>query len=85
MFGVTRPASEARAGANYRTVTQMLDPAMQSLSIYACDLTIWTLVGNRLMFYLAQCSACGCSAVGSASPCQGEGREFESRHPLQSP
>ena len=24
----------------------------------------------------------GCSAVGSASPCQGEGREFESRHPL---
>ncbi len=28
-----------------------------------------------------QCS-CGCSAVGSASPCQGEGREFESRHPL---
>ena len=26
---------------------------------------------------------CGCSAVGSASPCQGEGREFESRHPLQ--
>ena len=26
---------------------------------------------------------CGCSAVGSASPCQGEGREFESRHPLE--
>jgi hypothetical protein len=24
----------------------------------------------------------GCSAVGSASPCQGEGRGFESRHPL---
>src|ERR1700741_253352 len=23
----------------------------------------------------------GCSAVGSASPCQGEGRGFESRHP----
>ena len=29
-------------------------------------------------------SSCGCSAVGSASPCQGEGREFESRHPLHS-
>ena len=28
---------------------------------------------------------CGCSAVGSASPCQGEGREFESRHPLYMP
>ena len=28
---------------------------------------------------------CGCSAVGSASPCQGEGREFESRHPLHFP
>ena len=26
---------------------------------------------------------CGCSAVGSASPCQGEGRGFESRHPLE--
>ena len=25
----------------------------------------------------------GCGAVGSASPCQGEGREFESRHPLE--
>ena len=28
---------------------------------------------------------CGCSAAGSASPCQGEGREFESRHPLWFP
>ena len=27
----------------------------------------------------------GCSAAGSASPCQGEGREFESRHPLWFP
>ena len=25
----------------------------------------------------------GCGAVGSASPCQGEGRGFESRHPLE--
>ena len=25
----------------------------------------------------------GCSAVGSAQPCQGWGREFESRHPLE--
>ena len=30
----------------------------------------------------SQYRARGCSAVGSASPCQGEGREFESRHPL---
>ena len=29
------------------------------------------------------CVARGCSAVGSASPCQGEGRGFESRHPLE--
>ena len=28
-------------------------------------------------------AARGCSAVGSASPCQGEGRGFESRHPLE--
>ena len=27
--------------------------------------------------------ACGRSAVGSASPCQGEGRGFESRRPLE--
>ena len=26
---------------------------------------------------------CGCGSAGRASPCQGEGREFESRHPLQ--
>ena len=26
---------------------------------------------------------CGCSAVGSASPCQGEGHGFEPRHPLR--
>lgn len=25
---------------------------------------------------------CGCGAAGSASPCQGEGRGFESRHPF---
>ena len=28
-------------------------------------------------------SQCGCGSAGRASPCQGEGREFESRHPLQ--
>ena len=27
-------------------------------------------------------TACGCGSVGRASPCQGEGRGFESRHPL---
>ncbi len=27
---------------------------------------------------------CGCGSVGRASPCQGEGRGFESRHPLGS-
>ena len=27
-------------------------------------------------------SLCGCGSVGRASPCQGEGRGFESRHPL---
>ena len=44
---------------------------------------------RRLMFCLAARrpkrsprDACGCSAAGSASPCQGEGRGFESRHPL---
>jgi hypothetical protein len=37
------------------------------------------LVGNRLA---GSSSACGRSAVGSASPCQGEGRGFESRRPL---
>lgn len=42
---------------------------------------------DRVMSY--ECSGqapgtkCGCSAVGSAQPCQGWGREFESRHPLE--
>ena len=27
--------------------------------------------------------SCGCGSVGRASPCQGEGRGFESRHPLR--
>jgi hypothetical protein len=34
---------------------------------------------------VAESAMCGCSAVGSASPCQGEGRGFESRHPLERP
>ena len=41
--------------------------------------------GKRLIFVervTGTVAACGCSAVGSASPCQGEGREFKSRHPL---
>ena len=32
---------------------------------------------------LARWGPRGCSAVGSAQPCQGWGREFESRHPLE--
>src|SRR6266540_2802149 len=32
--------------------------------------------------YIAQVAR-GCGSVGRASPCQGEGRGFESRHPLQ--
>jgi hypothetical protein len=48
-----------------------------------CAATLkWTIVvlrdGRRCRFV-----ARGCSAVGSASPCQGEGRGFESRHPLE--
>jgi hypothetical protein len=47
--------------------------------------------GRPLMFCLAPRRSetssgeakCGCSAAGSASPCQGEGRGFESRHPLE--
>ena len=47
---------------------------------------VWTLADHRLMFH--ECpgqpgTKCGCSAVGSAQPCQGWGREFESRHPLE--
>lgn len=38
--------------------------------------------GNRAS---ATAMQCGCSAAGSASPCQGEGRGFESRHPLHFP
>jgi hypothetical protein len=51
---------------------------------------LWDLCGYTLVDYrrpsqraAKPCVARGCSAVGSASPCQGEGRGFESRHPLE--
>src|SRR6185437_14677135 len=49
------------------------------------DLCGYTLVDYRRPSRRATMSfvARGCSAVGSASPCQGEGRGFESRHPLE--
>ncbi|MEY4246958.1 MAG: hypothetical protein RIS69_505 [Actinomycetota bacterium] len=41
-------------------------------------------VAQLVEHHLAKVSPpCGCGSVGRASPCQGEGREFESRHPLQ--
>ncbi len=41
-------------------------------------------VGSAVKLFLAavKFSVCGNSSVGRASPCQGEGREFESRFPL---
>ena len=39
------------------------------------------LLGCQLMLH--QKSDCGNSSVGRARPCQGRGREFESRFPLQ--
>lgn len=50
------------------------------------SLRVWRSADLRLMFH--KCpgqpgTKCGCSAVGSAQPCQGWGREFESRHPLE--
>ena len=49
------------------------------------DLCGYTFVDYRRPSRRATMSfvARGCSAVGSASPCQGEGRGFESRHPLE--
>jgi hypothetical protein len=35
-----------------------------------------------LYIFATRSEKCGCSSVGRASPCQGEGRGFESRHPL---
>ncbi len=52
---------------------------------FARDLITTTCVDYRRRARRATISlvARGCSAVGSASPCQGEGRGFESRHPLE--
>ena len=50
-----------------------------------CEVVLFHMC--RLMFGTQRTTisavARGCSAVGSASPCQGEGRGFESRHPLE--
>ena len=60
----------------------------QAAVVTACrsrDLCAPTCVDYRRPSRRATIShvARGCSAVGSASPCQGEGRGFESRHPLE--
>ena len=45
---------------------------------------IGPLAINRLQFQSTQkCEQMRMWRSGSASPCQGEGREFESRHPLE--
>lgn len=47
------------------------------------------VIGRLRRIGQASCSwpqdvgVCGCSAVGSAAPCQGAGRGFDPRHPLQ--
>jgi hypothetical protein len=48
--------------------------AMEALDIRVSDLAIQAILR----------SACGRGSVGRASPCQGEGRGFESRRPLDS-
>jgi hypothetical protein len=46
-------------------------------------LTIKKLADNILFcFYSSLRNSCGSGSVGRASPCQGEGRGFESRLPL---
>ena len=46
---------------------------------------VWRVRIHRLKSFKRpeQSGKRGCSAVGSAQPCQGWGREFESRHPLE--
>ena len=46
--------------------------------------TIWPRARALLPFlpHRSSVAARGCGSVGRASPCQGEGRGFESRHPL---
>ena len=43
----------------------------------------WITWNNRLIFDLRKIDKCGNSSVGRAQPCQGWGREFESRFPLK--
>ncbi len=50
--------------------------------IYAIKL-IFCINGLTLFFHHVLYTACGNSSVGRAQPCQGWGREFESRFPLQ--
>ena len=44
------------------------------LGLYICTPLVKTVVLIQI---------CGCSSVGRAQPCQGWGREFESRLPLE--
>jgi hypothetical protein len=46
-------------------------------------LTFKKLLFNIIQSFFIPCSLCGSGSAGRASPCQGGGRGFESRLPLQ--
>ncbi len=73
-----RPRADDTPGSRTRNgqVTGPNDP------LVALGLSFVHRMGYRLSARRNADRKRGCGAVGSASPCQGEGREFESRHPL---
>ncbi len=83
--GVTARTSTGRASPSPGLVGLLTLAAERRLCGCGRDLCGHAAVDYRRASRRATISpvARGCSAVGSASPCQGEGRGFESRHPLE--
>ena len=77
--GTSRTGASSRFPDRPTRWADLARPVAEGICVASLGSTIVALRDGRRSSPVA----CGCSAVGSASPCQGEGRGFESRHPLE--
>src|SRR3954453_13018925 len=65
-----------RGGPERAEIAQLVEHATENRGVASSNLALGTII---------QPASSGSGSVGRASPCQGEGRGFESRLPLHSP
>ena len=77
--GILRPADGPSRGTRDRAeIAQLVEHATENRGVASSNLALGTI-------QLVGASSSGSGSVGRASPCQGEGRGFESRLPLHFP